>query len=97
MSSKSLTRGAGLHRMRTVEKADIATLEPLLCSIKAGVSILGRSEGFIIDAIARGKLRAVQSAPSLVGDHANRQLIRSQRGCHGRAPGNRWQDPVWPH
>ena len=29
--------------------------------------------------------------------HGNRLLVRSQRGCHGRAPGDRWQDPVWPH
>jgi hypothetical protein len=47
--------------MRVIEKADIAPLEPLLCSIKAGISILGRSERFIIDAIARGKLKAVKS------------------------------------
>ena len=24
--------------------------------------------------------------------HANRLLVRFQRGCHGRAPGDRWQD-----
>jgi hypothetical protein len=47
--------------MRTVEKADIAPLEPLLCSIQAGTAIIGRSERFIIDAIATGKLRAVKS------------------------------------
>ena len=28
-------------------------------------------------------------------DHANRQLARFQRSYHGRAPGDRWQDPVW--
>jgi molybdopterin-biosynthesis enzyme MoeA-like protein len=33
----------------------------------------------------------------LAGDHANRQLVRFQGGCHGRAPGDRWQDLVWPH
>ena len=47
--------------MRTIEKADIAPLEPLLCSIQAGEAIIGRSERFIIDAIARGKLKAVKS------------------------------------
>ena len=47
--------------MRVVEKADIASLEPLLCSIKAGTAIIGRGERFIIDAIARGELKAVKS------------------------------------
>jgi hypothetical protein len=47
--------------MRVVEKADIAPLEPLLCSIQAGTAIIGRSERFIIDAIARGKIKAVKS------------------------------------
>ena len=47
--------------MKVIEKADIAPLEPLLCSIKAGVTILGRSECSIIDAIARGELEAVKS------------------------------------
>jgi hypothetical protein len=47
--------------MRVIEKADIAPLEPLLCSIQAGTAIIGRSERFIIDAIARGMIRAVKS------------------------------------
>jgi hypothetical protein len=47
--------------MRVVEKADIAPIEPLLCSIQAGTAIIGRSERFIIDAIARGKIKAVKS------------------------------------
>jgi hypothetical protein len=47
--------------MRVIEKADIAALEPLLCSIQAGTAIIGRSKRFIIDAIARGKLKAVKS------------------------------------
>jgi hypothetical protein len=47
--------------MRVIEKADIAPLEPLLCSIRAGIAILGRSERFIIDAIATGKIKAVKS------------------------------------
>jgi hypothetical protein len=33
----------------------------LLCSVQAGTVIIGRSERFIIDAIARGKLEAVKS------------------------------------
>jgi hypothetical protein len=47
--------------MRVIEKADIAPLEPLLCSIKQGTMILGHSERWIIDAIARGKIEAVKS------------------------------------
>jgi hypothetical protein len=47
--------------MRVIEKADIAPIEPLLCSIQAGTAIIGRSERFIIDAIARGTLKAVKS------------------------------------
>ena len=47
--------------MRVIEKADIAPIEPLLCSIQAGTAIIGRSERFIIDAIAQGKLKAVKS------------------------------------
>jgi hypothetical protein len=31
-----------------------------------------------------------ESAPrTLAGDHANRRLVRFQRGCHGSAPGDR--------
>jgi hypothetical protein len=47
--------------MRIIEKADIAPIEPLLCSIQAGITIIGRSERFIIDAIARGEIEAVKS------------------------------------
>jgi hypothetical protein len=47
--------------MRVVEKADISPLEPLLCSIQAGTTILGRSERAIIDMIAQGKIAAVKS------------------------------------
>jgi hypothetical protein len=47
--------------MRVLEKADIAPLEPLLCSIKAGCAILGVSDRFIIDAIAIGKIKAVKN------------------------------------
>jgi len=47
--------------MRVIEKTDIAPIEPLLCSIKAGVAVLGRSERSIIEMIAAGKLEAVKS------------------------------------
>ena len=47
--------------MRVIEKTDVPTIEPLLCSIQAGGAIIGRSERFIIDAIARGQLKAVKS------------------------------------
>jgi hypothetical protein len=47
--------------MRTVEKLDVTPVEPLLCSIKAGETILGRSERSIVDLIARGEIAAVKS------------------------------------
>jgi hypothetical protein len=47
--------------MRVIERADITPLQPLLCSIKAGQAILARSERFIFDAIAAGKIKAVKS------------------------------------
>jgi hypothetical protein len=47
--------------MKVIEKADIAPIEPLLCSIEAGTAIIGRSPRFIVDAIARGELKAVKS------------------------------------
>jgi hypothetical protein len=31
--------------MREIEKADIAPIEPLLCSVEAGTAIIGRSSG----------------------------------------------------
>jgi hypothetical protein len=47
--------------MRVVEKADIAPLEPMLCSIQAATKIVGRCERSIIDSIARGEIQAVKS------------------------------------
>ena len=47
--------------MRVIEKADIASLEPLLCSIQAGTAIIARSERAIIDLVAQGKVKAVKS------------------------------------
>src|SRR5262245_14277631 len=47
--------------MKVIEKCDIETLEPLLCSVQAATAMIGRSERFIIDAIARGIIKAVKS------------------------------------
>jgi hypothetical protein len=47
--------------MRVIEKADIAPLEPMLCSIAAGTALIGRSERAIINAIAKGQIEAVKS------------------------------------
>jgi len=47
--------------MKVIEKTDVATIEPLLCSVAAATAIIGRGQSFIYDAIARGKLRAVKS------------------------------------
>jgi hypothetical protein len=47
--------------VKVIEKADIAPIEPLLCSVQAATSIIGRGERFIIDAIARGEIKAVKS------------------------------------
>jgi hypothetical protein len=44
-----------------IEKADIAPLEPLLCSVKTGVILLGRSQRWIYHAIATGEIKAVKS------------------------------------
>jgi hypothetical protein len=66
--------------MRVFEKADIAALEPLLCSIQAGTAIIGRSKRFIIDAIARGKLKAVKS------DRRTLLIVQSLRDCVASLP-----------
>ena len=50
-----------MKQVRVIEKCHIAPIEPLLCSIQAGTAVIGRSERFIIDAIARGTLKAVKS------------------------------------
>jgi hypothetical protein len=47
--------------MKVIEKADIEPIRPLLCSLEAGTVITGRSKRFLIDAIARGLVRAVKS------------------------------------
>jgi len=47
--------------MKVIEKADIAPLEPLLCSVAAATTLIGRCERSVIDAIARGELKAVKS------------------------------------
>jgi hypothetical protein len=50
-----------MHEMRVIEKANVAGIEPIFCSITAGALILSRSKRFILDAIARGKIKAVKS------------------------------------
>jgi hypothetical protein len=47
--------------MRVIEKADIAPLEPLVCSIEAASTLIGRPQRWIFEAIANGKLQAVKS------------------------------------
>jgi hypothetical protein len=47
--------------MKVIEKADIAIVEPLLCSVAAATAIIGRGQSFVIDAIATGKIQAVKS------------------------------------
>jgi len=46
--------------MRVIEKADIAPIEPMLISIKAGVAILGISERSIYNMIHNRELEAVK-------------------------------------
>jgi translation elongation factor EF-Tu-like GTPase len=47
--------------MKVIEKADIAPLEPLLCSVAAATVLTGRCERSIINAIAKGEIRGVKS------------------------------------
>jgi hypothetical protein len=47
--------------MKVIEKCDIVELEPLLMSVEAATKYIGRSERFVIDAIARGVLQAKKS------------------------------------
>jgi hypothetical protein len=47
--------------MRVIEKAEVATIEPLLCSVAAATAIIGRGQSFVIDAIATDKIQAVKS------------------------------------
>ena len=47
--------------MNVIEESDIAPLEPLLCSVKAATKLIDRCERSVIDAIARGEIRAVKS------------------------------------
>jgi hypothetical protein len=47
--------------MKVIEKADIAPLEPMLCSVAAATVLTGRCERSIIDCIARGEIKAVKS------------------------------------
>jgi hypothetical protein len=47
--------------MKVIEKADVATIEPLLCSVEAAEAIIGRGRRFILDAIANGVIKGVKS------------------------------------
>lgn len=47
--------------MKVVEKCNVTTVEPLLCSVEAAMAIIGRGQTFILDAIATGKIQAVKS------------------------------------
>jgi len=72
LGAKSLPPGLSIVRrplqnrnesspMKTIEKAEIAAIEPLLCSIQAATKVLGRSERWIFHAIATGEIKAVKS------------------------------------
>src|SRR5215472_8707143 len=50
-----------------------------------------------LESTAKGSVASFDRRASSTDDHADRQLARFQRGCHGRAPSDRWQDPVRPH
>jgi hypothetical protein len=49
--------------MSNIENAEkhVPPIEPILCSIRDAMAIIGRSERSVIDMIARGKLEAVKS------------------------------------
>jgi hypothetical protein len=47
--------------MKVIEKCDIGTLEPMLCSIEAATALISRGQTFVIDAIAKGVIEAVKS------------------------------------
>src|SRR5262249_9451574 len=66
--------------MRVIEKADIAPIEPLLCSVKAAITILGRSERSIYDMIANGEIVAVKS------DRRTMLLVQSLRDYVAKLP-----------
>jgi hypothetical protein len=66
--------------MRAIEKADIAPIEPLLCSIKAGEAILGRSERSIYDMIYNGDIEAVKS------DRRTMLIVKSLRDYVAKLP-----------
>jgi hypothetical protein len=47
--------------MKVIEKADVATIEPLLCSVEAAEAVISRGRRFILDAIANGVIQGVKS------------------------------------
>jgi hypothetical protein len=81
--------------MRVIEKADIAALEPMLCSVQAAVKILGRSERSIIDAIARGQIHAVKSdRRTLVVVQSLKDYVASLPRAKGTPNGSRHRAAV---
>ena len=75
--------------MKVIEKADVAPIEPLLCSIEAGTAIIGRSKRFIIDAIARVPTAGGQVGPAHPARRAVAQGLR-----HRAAAGQGDQEPA---
>jgi len=83
-------------KMRTVEKADVSPLEPLLCSIQAAVKVLGRSERSIKDMIARGQLRAVNSdRRTLIIVQSMRDYVAGMPAAKGTP--NQYRRPALEH
>jgi len=81
--------------MKTVEKCDIAVLEPMLCSIQAATALIGRSDRFIIDAIARGKIDAVKSdRRTLIVVQSLRDYVAGLPKAKGTPNGRRYTEAV---
>jgi hypothetical protein len=68
--------------MTVIEKAEVATIEPLLCSVAAATTIIGRGQSFVIDAIATGKIQAVKSDRRTLSGAANQHA--GPRRCSGK-------------
>ena len=82
--------------MKVIEKADIAPLMPLLCSVPAAMTLISRSERFIYDALSRGIIKGVKSdrRTLIVVDslHAYVASLEPAKGCpipHRRNVGDR--------
>jgi hypothetical protein len=69
--------------MRVIEKADVAPLEPLLCSIEAGTALIARSERAIIRpdrhwSTARRQVGSPHAAGSAIAQGIRGATARSQ-------------------